>query len=336
MKNRLLLYPGQFSPVTCSEIRYAKWWNQSLDGEVVFLPLEEDNNASFEDRLQMVMASIDKEGGKITASDFFVGKTVLELVKKASSYDLYVLEDFDNKNLVQAFLKAGVQKSHICTSNDESSPMSSFSFRSREKDNRSLKTIDLNGEVIHYIHEKKLFYIDKVASFLSDKRLAHSESVATLCYSIAISNQFDNPGKAYIAGLLHDIGKYVDSRQAISLMKRRYDEFLSYPEWAYHQFVGAVLAKKEFHIEDKEIIDAICYHCTGKPAMSPLGEILYSADKIDPLRGWDSNLYIQECKRNYHKGFLEVLKANRLYLESKTKGHESECPLSSDCYRFYL
>ena len=45
--------------------------------------------------------------------------------------------------------------------------------------------------------------------------------------------------------------------------------------------------------------------------MSPLGKIIYSADKIDPLRGYDSSPLIKSCMRDYAKGFVEVLKANK-------------------------
>lgn len=336
MKNRLILYPGHFSPITRSEILYADWWNRFLHGKVLFLPYKEDKNASFSNRFDMLRVSIDGNIDKARVSDTLLTKTLIDCIKNESSYEIYVLEDLDNNDLIAEILKKGFPNERICKPKAKESSGNCFIFLSKEEDNRNLKTIDLCKETITYIHQEKLFYIDKVASFLSEKRLAHSESVASLCYTIAESNQMDNPGRAYIAGLLHDIGKYASIEEAGSLMKGEYDKFIGYPKWAYHQFVGAILAKRDFAINDEEILNAICYHCTGKPAMNPLGEILYSADKIDPLRGWDSRHYIQECKSNYHKGFLEVLDANRLYLQEKTKGQESECPMSEECYKFYL
>ncbi len=336
MKNRLILYPGHFSPITRSEILYADWWNRFLCGEVLFLPCKEDKNASFLNRFEMLTSSINGNIDKARASDILLTKTLISYIRDESSYEIYVLEDLDNSDLIAEILKEGFPKERVYRPKTKESGGNCFIFLSKEEDNRNLETIDLCKETIAYIHQEKLFYINKVAGFLSEKRLAHSESVASLCYAIAESNQMDNPGRAYIAGLLHDIGKYVSIEEANSLMKGKYDKFIGYPKWAYHQFVGAILAKKDFAINDEEILDAICYHCTGKPVMNPLGEIVYSADKIDPLRGWNSERYIQECKSNYHKGFLEVLGANRIYLKEKMKGQESECPISEECYKFYL
>ena len=51
-----------------------------------------------------------------------------------------------------------------------------------------------------------------------------------------------------------------------------------------HSPAGATLAKNEFGIEDKEILDAICYHTTGRGDMTLLEKIVYLADKIEPSR----------------------------------------------------
>ena len=49
---------------------------------------------------------------------------------------------------------------------------------------------------------------------------------------------------------------------------------------------GATFAKEEFGIEDKEILDAICYHTTGRGNMNLLEKIVYLADKIEPSRNY--------------------------------------------------
>ena len=51
--------------------------------------------------------------------------------------------------------------------------------------------------------------------------------------------------------------------------------------------------------------------------MSPMGMIVYAADKIDPLRGYDSKEMIESMMNDYSKGFKFVLDENRNFLLSK-------------------
>lgn len=44
------------------------------------------------------------------------------------------------------------------------------------------------------------------------------------------------------------------------------------------------MAMDKFGINDKDIINAILYHTTGRPAMSTLEKIIYIADYIEPRR----------------------------------------------------
>ena len=106
------------------------------------------------------------------------------------------------------------------------------------------------------------------------------------------------------------------------------------PKWSWHQFIGVIVARDQFNIEDNEILESICFHATGRSSMSPLGKIIYSADKIDPLRGYDSSSLIKSCMRNYAVGFVEVLKANKEYLEENNKLEKNR--LTEDCYKYYI
>ena len=51
-----------------------------------------------------------------------------------------------------------------------------------------------------------------------------------------------------------------------------------------HSPAGAVFARDGFGEKDREILDAICYHTTGRGNMSALEKIVYLADKIEPAR----------------------------------------------------
>ncbi len=44
--------------------------------------------------------------------------------------------------------------------------------------------------------------------------------------------------------------------------------------------------KRDFDIEDDDIINAVSYHTTGRAGMSLLEEIIYLADAIEPNRAY--------------------------------------------------
>ena len=51
-----------------------------------------------------------------------------------------------------------------------------------------------------------------------------------------------------------------------------------------HPFLGAEVAKREYGVEDEDIIGAIRWHTTGKPEMTVLEKIVFIADYIEPNR----------------------------------------------------
>jgi len=174
---------------------------------------------------------------------------------------------------------------------------------------------------------------------IDEKRFLHSKSVGELCYKIALSNKLDNPIKYYFAGLVHDLAKNKDKNKEVV------DKYLnkiekSFPSYTYHQFLAPFIVKELFNYEDEEIFDAIKYHCTGKKNMSKMGKIVYASDKIDPLRGYDSNFMIEAMIQNYESGFILVLKENLKFLKEKNKDREHPNPfdnqLTKDCAYYYL
>ncbi len=331
MNRLIVLYPNHFSPITLNELESAKEVSIRYGAKVMFLPIKDDKNASFLDRYKMLEAAIND----FNYNSFLLCDSLNEasfdsfVMAKEKANDCFVLIDQNNQDFLSSFQNSLLKGKNIIfvDAND------SLSFK--EIENRQLQNVALSLSTIRYIHEKKLFYIPKIEPYLSSHRLLHSESVASLSYRIAINNHLQNPGRFYIAGLLHDIGKQTDVKASKIMMEKDFKDYLSYPSWAYHQFVGCLLAKYRFHIKDKEILDAICYHCTGKANMSAIGEVIYSADKIDPLRGYDSSPLVKMCLANYHEGFLKTLKANRAFLKEK-RVSENDNRLSRDCYHYYL
>ena len=130
---------------------------------------------------------------------------------------------------------------------------------------KDFKSLNTPLSVIKYIVDNNLYFINKIKSYLTEKRYLHSLSVAYLAYDIAIKNNLKNPGEYFLTSLLHDIGKKMPADEQRALMEKLYPQYVHLPTMIYHQFIGAYLAKKEFGMDDEDILDAIFSDfCIGK------------------------------------------------------------------------
>ena len=189
----------------------------------------------------------------------------------------------------------------------------------------------MTKEEILKIYTNKESYLKRIRPFLSEHRYLHSQSVANLCYQIADKNGLFKE-KFYLSGLFHDLGKNCAKNVARTQMETFFRAYIDLPDYTYHQFIGSLILKSEFNIFDKELNEAILCHCTGKANMSLMDKVLYASDKIDPLRGYDSEFMIKAMLNNIEEGFKLVLKENFIYLKSKNAIFDR---LSKNCYQYY-
>ncbi|MDD3383244.1 MAG: nicotinate-nucleotide adenylyltransferase [Bacilli bacterium] len=199
---------------------------------------------------------------------------------------------------------------------------------------RNFLHLDVPLKVKKYIKENGLYLENKLKIELSEYRYKHSKRVANLAKKIAKNNNI-NVKKAYIAGILHDCAKELNREKEAELMKKYFPENLSCPRSVYHQFLACVIAKNDYNIDDKEIIEAMKYHATASDKMSKLAKIIYVADKIEPGRGYNSNAMIYMCIENINKGFKLVLKENLDYLELNIANFEFN-KLTLSAYNKYI
>jgi nicotinate-nucleotide adenylyltransferase len=120
--------------------------------------------------------------------------------------------------------------------------------------------------------------------YLGGKRLLHTLNVGYLSAHLADVFGCDK-NKALIAGALHDCAKELPIEEQTELAKR-YSGDLFTEKKLLHSPAGAAFAMEQLGIEDREILDAICYHTTGRGDMSVLEKIVYLADKIEPSRDY--------------------------------------------------
>lgn len=133
---------------------------------------------------------------------------------------------------------------------------------------------------------------DNLRQLLSPRRFLHSLGVQYTSANLAMKYGY-NIEKAEIAGLLHDCAKYMSAQEMLQECEEyriQVTEVEKESSFLLHSKLGAFYAKKEYNIEDNEILDAIIFHTTGKPNMSLLGKIVYIADYIEPSRKDIENL----------------------------------------------
>ena len=100
-------------------------------------------------------------------------------------------------------------------------------------------------------------------------------------------------GKAAQAALMHDLAKYFKPQRLLDIAKQEgwvldpVDEFNPH---LLHADVGAVVARDEFQVKDREILAAIADHTLGRPGMSPLSCVVFLADSLEPGRGESAEL----------------------------------------------
>lgn len=187
-------------------------------------------------------------------------------------------------------------------------------------------------DVISYIAENGLYLETMIKDRMKSKRYKHTLSVASLAKEIAIANRLDGK-KAYIAAMLHDVAKEMDHDKAQLLMRQFYKQYMDKPEAIWHQWLSAYIAEHDFFVCDPIILKAIEDHTTASTTISELGMCLYVADKLDPLRGYDSSLEIELCKKDIRKGFVSSLKS---FYDFSTKKGRSIDPCFFDVYNKFV
>lgn len=170
---------------------------------------------------------------------------------------------------------------------------------------------------------------DRVKKKQTSKRYEHTLGVAYTAACMAFSTEVP-PLKAELAGLLHDCAKCFSNEELIELCRHNgvelTDEELASPA-VIHAKYGSYLARHEFGIKDEDILNAIRFHTTGRPAMSALEKLIFAADYIEPLRDKASNLdrvrrlaftELDECVYDILKSTVEYLNEKRAVVVSDT------------------
>lgn len=171
---------------------------------------------------------------------------------------------------------------------------------------------------------------------LDSRRYEHTLGVAYTAAALAMRYE-ESIEEAYLAGLLHDCAKCIDNTKKIQICEKHGIEITPSEQknpFLLHAKVGAYLADKKYHIENKQILDAILSHTTGKPDMTLLEKIIYIADYIEPGREHASNL--NEIRslafKDLDKALLRILEYTLLHLKTSEKEID---PMTQKTYDYY-
>lgn len=133
---------------------------------------------------------------------------------------------------------------------------------------------------------KKDSIIEYLEKNLSQKRLAHTYGVRDTALELA-GIYGEDAKKAETAAIFHDMMKGAD-RETLNAYVREFgldDRYIDNPNLA-HGKIAALLMERDYGIADRDVLNAVSYHTTGRAGMSLLEKIIYIADAAEPGRDY--------------------------------------------------
>lgn len=215
-----------------------------------------------------------------------------------------------------------------------------------EFDNKSYDEFNnrfFDKKVFEYIKENHLYkemndaeMITLLSKELKESRLMHTFGVIDTATALAKAYQADIK-KCERAALLHDCAKYMPLEDMIAICERNFVELNDLEkskDSLLHAKAGACLAYEKYGIKDKEILDAIKYHTTGRPDMSLIEKIIFVSDYIEPGRDFSDKLpmYRMIAMADINLVTMNILKDTLDYLESLNVEIDS---LTRETFAFY-
>ncbi|TDT61216.1 bis(5'-nucleosyl)-tetraphosphatase (symmetrical) YqeK [Fonticella tunisiensis] len=129
---------------------------------------------------------------------------------------------------------------------------------------------------------------EKVRERLGEKRFNHSLRVEKEAVKLG-KIYGENIEKCKIAAITHDIAKQLTDDELLKESKRygiSVDDIQLKSPQLLHGYVGAEYCREEFDIKDRDILNAIAFHTTGRKNMTLLEKIIFLADLIEEERSF--------------------------------------------------
>ncbi len=327
------IFGGSFNPVHKEHVNIVCSAKRELGlDRVIVVPSAVTPNkygritASGEHRLKMCLLAFD---GVAEVSDYEIAKggisysyqTCEEFAKRFAGDKLYFIvgadmfENFPAWKYPQRILDKATLA--VCAREKPFKAQAPFEFEQfsyvgAKVSSTKIRTLFALGEsagdsvapaVADYVERNgvyRLEYIGKLKSMLTPERWAHTVRVAVMaaenCLRFGIAEN-----KAITASVLHDCAKYL-ARGSDELKGFIFPDCV--PGSVMHQYTGAYVAERLFGINDCDVLNAIKYHTSGRPDMSPLEKLIYLCDLLEEGRSFEG---IEKLRRAFEKGLDEAM-----------------------------
>lgn len=339
-RRHVILLGGSFDPVHAGHVAMAEAARDQLEGDEVWFipawiaPLKDRSLTEAEHRVNMLKIALKDH------PEFRV--ETCELERQGTSYTIDTVRQLkkEHPDCEFTFIVGNdqVEQFHKWKDADKLARLVKFAAVARE--GRTVKTkypiqfihMDpvpvssteirkgnrlnyVDQELLDYFYDNRLYCKEFVKERVPEHRYLHSLSVASLTEEFARSAGLD-PQKGWLAGLFHDVCKAMSPERMRPWMEVVCPEELVIHPAAWHGYVGGAVVDRVFGIHDPQIRNAIFHHVKGT-SDEPLAMCVFCADKLDPLRGYDSYDLISLCKKDLKVGFERCKDSNRQYVEAE-------------------
>jgi predicted HD superfamily hydrolase involved in NAD metabolism len=160
--------------------------------------------------------------------------------------------------------------------------------------------------------------IEYIEGHMSEKRRVHTYAVAEEAKKLS-QRYGEDMEKAEIAALFHDFCRGIGSDELNGYVRRfGLDPVYFDNANLAHGKIAACIMEENFHITDRDIINSVRFHTTGRADMSRLEKILYLADAIEPNRDYDGIEKIRKLAyQDLDEACLAVMEHSIQYVKCK-------------------
>ncbi len=153
---------------------------------------------------------------------------------------------------------------------------------------------------------------------LSPHRYRHVCSVTKTAIVLARRYQV-SVDQARTAAFLHDCAKHNEKYYFACLLEKgvvHEQDFVPSPY--FHAFLGGLVAWHLYGVHDEAVVQAIQSHTLGSEEMSPLDQVIFLADLIEPGRDFPDLAILQRtAMKSLEEGVLKAFDNTLLYLIAK-------------------
>ncbi len=178
---------------------------------------------------------------------------------------------------------------------------------------------------------------DSLRKELKNKRFLHTLGVEYTSVCLAMKYGEDLK-KADLAGLLHDCAKEFSDKKLLKICRKNNEAVSAVEEknpFLLHGKAGACMARDIYEVTDETILNAIRYHTTGRPDMTLLEKIVFTADYIEP--GRDHAPHLDELRKlafeDLDRAVYEILEQTLSYLKESGGEIDEQTVTTRDFYR---